>query len=130
MASRIPPRPMHQPIQRRPRVESGSHLDFIRSLPCLICGAQAEAAHIRMSAAHVGKINPGVGARSDDAWTVPLCPDHHRNGPQSQHGVGDEAAWWKSHGIDPLLIALALWKASGDYEIGQGIIWMNRRGAA
>src|ERR687886_59209 len=41
-----------------------------------------------------------------DEWTVPLCRTHHR----ALHDVGDEAAWWKQHGIDAAAEAQKLWR--------------------
>jgi hypothetical protein len=43
-----------------------------------------------------------------DEFTVPVCRVHHRE----LHRSGDEAAWWKSLNIDPLPLALKLWKQS------------------
>ena len=37
---------------------------------------------------------------------VPLCRTHHR----AAHRAGDERAWWKAAGIDPLTAARKLWK--------------------
>ena len=36
----------------------------------------------------------------------PLCRTHHR----AVHRAGDERAWWKATGIDPLKVARKLWK--------------------
>jgi hypothetical protein len=36
---------------------------------------------------------------------VPLCRIHHRE----VHRVGDEAEWWNRFGVDPHLVAAALW---------------------
>jgi hypothetical protein len=49
-----------------------------------------------------------MGRKVSDEFTVPLCRGHHRE----VHHRGDEAAWWKSIGIDPTDIARALWRAS------------------
>jgi hypothetical protein len=43
-----------------------------------------------------------------DEFTVPVCRVHHRE----LHRSGDEAVWWKSLNIDPLPVALKLWKQS------------------
>jgi hypothetical protein len=51
--------------------------------PCLICGRKAS-----------------------DEFAVPLCRLPHRAAPR----VGDERAWWKAAGIDPIKIARRLWK--------------------
>jgi len=40
-----------------------------------------------------------------DEFTVPLCRGHHRE----VHRSGDEAAWWTTAGIDPTVVARALW---------------------
>ena len=39
-------------------------------------------------------------------FAVPLCRIHHR----LVHRVGNEAAWWKDAGIDPIKAARKLWK--------------------
>ena len=41
-----------------------------------------------------------------DEFAVPLCRIHHR----AVHRAGNEAAWWKEAGIDPLKVARKLWK--------------------
>lgn len=96
------------------------HLDFIRSLPCVICrnNIETEACHIRFSDARIGKLNPGVGARPHDFFTVPLCGKHHRE----QH-QGSEPKFWQSHNIDPILLALMLYAISGDSEEAERIIY-------
>ena len=87
--------------------------DFIRKIrqcPCVICGQQAEAAHVRMSSAKYGKTNG-----RDDKWVVPLCPGHHRLNPDAQHNSGEQD-WWDARGIDPLDVALRLWNVRDDLE--------------
>lgn len=100
--------------KKSPRVENGQHLKAIRELPCCVCGTrkEIEAAHIRMANRRLGKLEAGIGAKPDDAWVTPLCAAHHRLLPNSQHNVG-EANFWAAHGVDPFLLALALWRASG-----------------
>ena len=95
-----------------------AHLDFIRSLPCLITGARdVEAAHIRYGNMRWGKRSTGIGEKPDDQWVVPLSQKVHRE----QHDFGDEELWWREKGIDPVLIALALWRASGDEQAGKAL---------
>jgi hypothetical protein len=43
-----------------------------------------------------------------DKYTVPLCRLRHRE----LHRYGDEASWWTAVSIDPLPIAVGLWKCS------------------
>jgi hypothetical protein len=48
------------------------------------------------------------GTPVSDEFAVPLCRTHHR----AVHRHGDEVAWWKSAGIDPVAIAQRLWQHS------------------
>lgn len=101
--------------QREPRQQIPDHLAYIRQLPCCVCGnnIETEAAHIRYPDRTVAKPLTGMGQKSDDCWAVPLCSRHHR----MQH-ASDELSFWQGHGIDPIRIALALWRVSGDVEKG------------
>ena len=91
--------------QRQPRERNEKHLDYIRSLPCCICGGiDTEAAHIRVGSPDHGKRSTGMAEMPDDKWTVPLCNRHHR----AQHDAGNELKWWASQGIDPFMLAMTL----------------------
>lgn len=97
-----------------PRRESASHLEFIRTLPCIITGAQPgikviEACHIRYSSIIHGKREVGKAEKPHDWWVLPMCQDKHRE----QH-QGDERAFWGKYGIDPLIVAPLLWIHSGN----------------
>ena len=102
---------------RRPRHRSGLHLKWIRTLPCAICGKQGgiHAAHLRAASPLHGKLATGIGQKPDDSWTAPLCAEHHIFDEAAQH-QDQELQFWKRHGIDPFVLALALWRASGDDE--------------
>jgi len=108
--------------QKRPRSKDQNHLAYIRSLPCLICMTEKkiEAAHIRMADRRLGKRETGMAEKSDDDFTLPLCADHHAD--QHKH---NESQWWADRGIDPVVIANALWRVTGNYEIGRDIIRQN-----
>jgi len=129
MATRLapPPTAFRMGNRKRPRQKAGSHLDFIRSLPCVICGRDDDthAAHIRAASQKYGKRETGKSEKPDDAWSVPVCGDDHVFGPDAQHN-SNELDWWKRHGIDPFVLALALWRASGDDEAGALIVSMAR----
>jgi Protein of unknown function (DUF968) len=101
------------------RVRSKKHLDFVRSLPCAICAdnVTVEAAHVRFSDRDVAKRQTGMGEKPDDAWTVPLCGSHHRE----QHD-GNERAFWGKHGINPIFLAQAIYRVSGDHDAALQII--------
>lgn len=92
----------------RSRRQSHGYEEYIRRIrqcPCLICGAQAEAAHLRMSSAKYNKLNG-----RDHQWITPLCPNHHRLLPDSQH-QGSEFDFWARHGVDALEIARKLYES-------------------
>ena len=115
--------------RKRPRAAATSHLEWIRSLPCVVTGryGNIHAAHIRYGDAIYGKRPSGTGEKPDDKWTVPLHGDMHTDGPEAQHGE-NERAWWASRGIDPLRVAAALWACSGDDEQAEVILRAAREG--
>lgn len=104
---------------KRPRQHNEKHLDFIRGLPCVVCGdnTSTEAAHIRFARRGVGKRAVGAGEKPDDLWTVPLCSAHHRE--QHRHA---ERGFWEAVDRDPIFIALALWAHTGQHEVGEQIV--------
>ncbi len=101
-------------LGRSPRQRDGGHLSAIRQLPCLKCGLEpcGEAAHVRMNCSALGK-RQAIGAKPDDAWSVPLCPGCHTHDPDSQHRMG-ESVFWDLLGLNPLLIAKKLYELSPD----------------
>lgn len=110
---------------KRPRIHDSAYLGFVRSLPSLITGGRpVEAAHIRYPALELGKRPTGKGEKPDDRWAVPLAPELHRQ----QHAM-NERTWWKQHGIDPVVTALALYGAfrDGDRQAAEHIVMMAGR---
>jgi ERF superfamily len=86
------------------RLRDKDHCKFVASQPCIVCGrTPSEAHHIRFAQARA------LGRKVSDEYTIPVCRVHHRD----LHGYGDEASWWAGVGIDPLPIALELWRRSG-----------------
>ena len=85
------------------RLRDKEHCKFVASQPCIVCGrTPSEAHHIRFSQPRA------LGRKVSDEYTVPVCRLHHRD----LHGYGDEASWWAGVSIDPLPIALELWRRS------------------
>jgi hypothetical protein len=83
------------------RLRDKSHLRFVASQCCLICGRQPSDPH------HLRFAQPrALGLKVSDEFTVPLCRTHHRE----IHGYGDEAAWWGKYRLDPLIVASTLWR--------------------
>jgi hypothetical protein len=85
------------------RLRDKEHCKFVTTQPCIVCGrTPTEAHHIRFAQPRA------LGRKVSDEYTVPLCRLHHRE----LHSYGDEASWWAGVGIDPLPIALELWRRS------------------
>jgi ERF superfamily len=85
------------------RLRDKDHRKFVSHQPCLICGrTPVDPHHLRFAQPRA------LGRKVSDEFTVPVCRLHH----QELHRVGDEAAWWRAAAIDPLPIALSLWRQS------------------
>ena len=86
-----------EPKRRRDK----SHLRFVASQPCLVCGRHPSDPH------HLRFAQPrALSLKVSDEFTVPLCRGHHRQ----LHQTGNELAWWKTLNIDLLQIAKGLWE--------------------
>ena len=82
------------------RVRDRDHVRSVAKHPCLICDRQpSDAHHLRLAQSRA------LGRKVSDEFTVPLCRGHHRE----VHRCGDEAAWWRNAGIDPIVPARVLW---------------------
>jgi hypothetical protein len=83
------------------RYRNRDHLRFVTQQPCLLCGRKPADAH------HIRFVQPrALGRKASDEYAVPLCRTHHR----AVHRTGDEQAWWRQAGIDPVKVARKLWK--------------------
>ncbi len=111
-------------MQRRPRHHESRHLDFLRQLPCCICkdNTSTEAAHIRFADSRIGKPITGIATKPHDYFALPLCGKHHRE----QHKFGDERKFWQIYGLDPILLALAIYAVTGDAGEAERIILATR----
>jgi Protein of unknown function (DUF968) len=89
-------------FQKVKPIRDKKYLDFIRSLPCLICGAAGSEAH------HEAREGHGtMGGKPGDDRTIPLCVNHHAFGgtkkhPGSVHGMGKLTGrkYWEEYGVD------------------------------
>jgi hypothetical protein len=83
------------------RYRNKEHLRFVAQQPCLLCARKPSDPH------HLRFVQPrALGRKASDEFAVPLCRSHHR----AVHRAGNEQAWWKAAGIDPIKIARKLWK--------------------
>lgn len=81
MTPRCPVRRVRVGNPRRGLVLDARYLAWIRRQPCVCCGARRY-----IEAAHVGA--RGLGQKCSDYETLPLCGNHHVQGPESHHVLG------------------------------------------
>jgi hypothetical protein len=101
MSARYLPIARQRREPRPNRNDAPDYLNFIRSLPCLIClviahrGIPARLGgydhtpinqRSRTEAAHVGI--RGMGQKCSDWEAIPLCACHHRTGEFAHHVIG------------------------------------------
>jgi hypothetical protein len=85
------------------RLRDKDHRKFVSMQPCLVCGrTPADPHHLRFAQPRA------MSLKVSDEFTVPVCRLHHHE----LHRHGDERTWWKGLNINPLPIALRLWKQS------------------
>src|SRR5512132_2627117 len=83
------------------RYRNREHLRSVAKQPCLICGRRpSDPHHLRYLQSRA------LGRKVSDEFAVPLCRVHHR----AVHRAGDEQAWWKAAGINPVKVARQLWR--------------------
>jgi hypothetical protein len=83
------------------RFRNKEHLRFVATKACLVCGRKPSDPH------HLRFTQPrALGRKVSDEFAVPLCRTHHR----AVHRSGNEQAWWKSVGIEPIKVARKLWR--------------------
>jgi len=108
--------------QRQPQVRNRCYLAWVRRLPCIAglieggCNGPIEAAHVRMSVP--GRPNPGMAAKPNDRWAVPLCRHHHQH---DQHR-GSERAFWQRLGVEPTALSQSLYSAFEDGVDGNELL--------
>jgi hypothetical protein len=96
------------------RYRNREHLRFVARQACLVCGRKPSDPH------HLRHVQPrALGRKASDEFAVPLCRSHHR----AVHRARDERTWWQSTGIDPVKVALRLWKHT---RVNEGRVRLNR----
>jgi hypothetical protein len=86
-----------------------AYLDWIKSLPCVICGEPADDPHHEQLPGH-----GGMGTTPGDDRAVPMCRGHHDE--RQSYPDGGEAYWHK-HGRD---IEALIQRLNGVWEMMKG----------
>src|SRR5260221_9729728 len=92
------------------------HRDFIRSLPCVACGRPAPSECAAVGA----RTDAGTGLQPTARFGVPLCgpPTVWGDCCHSRLYYRGRARFWSELGIDPLAVAVRLWRGSRRSEGG------------
>lgn len=103
---------------------------WVRQLGCVAglvrpreCSGATEAAHLRFSDAAAGRLNPGMGRKSDDSWVTPLCHHHH----QCDQHKRSERAFWSDLGVDVNALCRDLREAYPDIEAAKAVLRTHAR---
>ena len=56
----------------RRNLKSRKYLEWVAGLPCIHCGAESQAHHLR-----VGALGAGRGRKAPDFFTIPVCYQCH-----------------------------------------------------
>jgi hypothetical protein len=118
---RIPRHVRRAPTRSRPG-DSRQHLQWIKTLPCLVCGGPArDPHHLKRGVDHMPK---GMGRTHEDRWAVPVCRPHH-----DWLEAGNDEEKLASIRIDGRSVARQLWANSGDTEAAERILFRARQAA-
>src|SRR6266436_182651 len=82
-------------------VRNPKYLAWIRTHSCVVCGASRG-----IESSHTGP--HGLGQKSPDSSTIPLCAKHHRTGNDSYHRLGPRKFSEKHNRSSRLLLSRVL----------------------
>lgn len=93
---------------KHPSAAERKHMDRVRSLPCLVCGANSTVHHVTGYADRMGRVS-----RSHQR-VVPLCGKHHQIiwGPRESVEALGHRGFYREYGIDLMAEAVRLWEES------------------
>ncbi|VVT52221.1 Uncharacterized protein, YdfU family [Kosakonia radicincitans] len=89
-------------LPKRSRWENPKFLAWVKTQPCACCGNPADDPHHL-----IGWGQGGTGTKAHDAFTIPLCRQHH----DELHGNAGVAAFERKYGTQPELIIKLLDRA-------------------
>lgn len=108
--------------KREPRPgDSKAHLRWLKTLSCVVCGRPADDPHHLLG--NMDGQPKGMSRKNEDRYALPVCRRDH----DTAHAAGDDEAWFTAQGIDARSVAAALWRASGDDQVGERIVFRARQ---
>jgi hypothetical protein len=71
------PQSPNMDLSKHKRWESKEYLKFVQTLPCADCKSEENvvAHHLK---GRMAPFSGGMGYKASDMFTMPLCPEHHR----------------------------------------------------
>ena len=102
------------------RLQDRKHLEYVASLPCVICRAGFYVGSSNIQAHHLLKPwngTRGMGLRAGDDNVIPLCFEHHA---KLHTKYGNEYKFFEAYGLPKdygQKIAKKLWEQSSDEYI-------------
>lgn len=99
-------------MAKQPTAEERRHLERIRKMGCLVCGARASAHHVTGYADRMGRFS------RSHKLIVPLCGIHHQIiwGPKESVEALGHRGFFYTYGIDLLAEAKRLWAESEERQ--------------
>ncbi len=64
------------------------YLEWVAGLPCIHCGAQSQAHHLRVS-----QLGAGMGKKASDYFTLPVCYQCHTGCHDGTFGKETQMRW-------------------------------------
>jgi hypothetical protein len=105
---------------------SPEYLAWIRTLGCVICARESGGATV-VEAAHTNVLGArGLGQKTSDFSTVPLCSGHHREYPDSYHFLGEEE-FSRKHGSELKEVVRRLQRICGENRLEMSALWKSSR---
>lgn len=109
-------RKREKPVKQRAYKKDPEHLEWIRTLPCCICGQLGCDPHHLLSAP-----GRGIAMKAPDWWVVPLTRDCHDR-LHRECASKTEEDWFIRQGVQPHVLARILWHNSGDNEVAHWVL--------
>ena len=107
--------------KKEPRPGDGrTHIVWLKSLPCVVCGLRADDPHHLLG--NLDGLPKGMGRKNEDRWAIPVCRRHHA----AAHAAGNDEAWFTEQGVDARAMAASLWRNSGDDDAGERLVYRAR----
>lgn len=89
--------PMKRKRPRRAKTGDKTYLEWVHNWPCWVCGRRPVHAH------HDRK-GMGMSQRAPDRRAIPLCAEHHTDGPEAIHKMSRQAfEEWHKLSIDAVI---------------------------